>query len=299
MISAWQPGATRVTMLAGRLLPFLALLPLAACAPLRVINAVSPSSHYTLERDVAYGDGPRQTLDVYLPRAPRAHTPLVVFFYGGGWRSGAKEKYEFAASSLTQAGFVVMIPDYRLFPEVAFPAFVDDGAEALAFAARNAQRYGASEKAVYLMGHSAGAHIAALLALDARYRAGVDSAAPPLAGWLGLSGPYDFLPIESGYLLEVFPEATRADSQPIAFVSADAPPTLLVHGGDDDVVKAGNSERLANALREHHVPVTLKVYPGLGHARIAAELAPPLNFIGSVLEDCVAFIEANERAAGR
>jgi acetyl esterase/lipase len=214
-----------------------------------------------------------------------------VYFYGGGWNDGSKEEFEFVASSLTRAGLVVAIPDYRLFPHVTFPAFVEDGAEAVAWAMANADRFGADPSRLYLMGHSAGAQIAALIALDQRYLAAAGVPSPQIAGLIGLSGPYDFLPINEGYLLDLFPEETREASQAINFASADAPPTLLIHGGDDDIVEEGNSQRLAARLRSFGVTVSLKRYDGVGHGRVVVALAPPLDFIAATLDDCIAFIQ--------
>ena len=270
---------------------------LAACSPFGLVNELSPSSHYKRISNLAYGGHDRQTLDVYTPRSAAASSPLVVFFYGGGWRDGAKEDYEFVASSLTKAGYVVIVPDYRLFPEVAFPKFVEDGAEAVAWALQNAHRYDANTEKLFLVGHSAGAHIAALLSMDRRFLAKHEINSNRLQGFVGLSGPYDFLPIESGYLLDVFPVGNREASQPINFVTAEAPPTLLIHGADDTVVRPANSVSLAERLAELGVEVTFKLYEGAGHAVVAAALAPPLDFTGETLEDSLEFLDARSRCA--
>lgn len=274
----------------------ISLASLAACSPIKLLNASSPSRHYERTADIPYGDGARQRLDVYVPKALENPAPMVVFFYGGGWREGSKANYEFVASSLTEAGIVVVIPDYRLFPAVEFPAFVDDGAAAAAWALDNADRLGADPDRVFVMGHSAGAHIAALLALDASYLGARNVSRQPFAGLIGLSGPYDFLPIEGGYLERVFPEASRASSQPINFVTDGAPPTLLVHGSDDRTVWPRNSRNLADRLREQSVDVTLTLYDDVGHARVVAALAPPLDFLAHTLDDTRQFIVKTTRS---
>jgi acetyl esterase/lipase len=261
------------------------------CSPVQLINGLSPSSHYQRTADIAYGSVVRQKLDVYSPRTAHGPSPLVVFFYGGGWRGGNKEDYEFVASSLTEAGYAVIIPDYRLFPDVVFPKFVEDGAEVVAWALHNAHDYGADADNIFLMGHSAGAHISALLVTDQRYLAEHAIHAGRLKGFIGLSGPYDFLPIESGYLLDVFPEAKRDASQPINFVTADAPPALLIHGTDDNLVDTANSKNFAKRLSEHGVEVDLKLYQGVGHAEVAAALAPPLDFTNETLADIRKFLQ--------
>lgn len=269
-----------------------ACLLVAACSPFSAVNRASPSDHYVVEKGVVYGSADRQALDVYRPVDEISGAPLVVFFYGGGWRSGARGKYEFVASALTAEGFVVVIPDYRLYPEVAFPDFVEDGARAVAWAAANASRLGASRQRIFIAGHSAGAHIAALLALDPRYLEAVSAEPPTLAGFIGLSGPYDFLPLETGYLQGVFPADTRDESQPVDFVSADDPPTLLIHGTDDSRVVPANSQHLARAMESSGVPVRLKLYAGTGHAAVVAALAPPFTFLAPTLADVSSFIRS-------
>ena len=268
------------------------VMSLGACSPLSILNVLSPSRHYEPQLDVAYGDDVRQRLDLYLPTSIPAAAPLVVFFYGGGWRSGAKTDYEFVAASLTEAQMIVAIADYRLFPEVRFPAFVEDGAIAVASSLAHLRAQGIEPAGIYLMGHSAGAHIAALLAMNETYLAahGIDST--NLAGFIGLSGPYDFLPIEGGYLEDVFPRPSRSASQPITFVRSGAPRTLLIHGTGDTTVDVSNSRKLATALRERSVDVTLKTYEGVGHVRVMLGLAKPIRLTASTLEDSRAFIQA-------
>jgi acetyl esterase/lipase len=263
---------------------------ISACSPLAVLNVLSPSRHYERQRDVAYGDDSRQRLDLYLPSPIPDRAPLVVFFYGGGWTSGAKQDYEFVAASLTEAGLIVAIPDYRLFPDVRFPVFVEDGALAVASSLAYLSNNGTKPSGMYLMGHSAGAHIAAMLAMNEEYLAAHSIETGILDGFIGLSGPYDFLPIEGGYLEEVFPNSNRAASQPINFVSEAAPRTLLIHGSDDTTVNVLNSQKLAAALRERAVDVTLKTYEGVGHIKVMLGLARPLDFTTSTLEDSRAFI---------
>lgn len=283
-----------------RLVTCAILISLAGCSTLDLINAASSNRYYDLAKDQSYGNEPRQRVDVYLPTAKTADAPIVVFFYGGGWRDGSKDDYEFVASSLAREGIAVFIPDYRLYPSVVFPVFVQDGAKAVAWVLESADDYGLEAKQVYLMGHSAGAHIAALLATDFRYleTEGVGSAS--LAGLIGLSGPYDFLPLELDRLRRIFPEAIRQDSQPVNFVSAKSPPTLLIHGGDDEVVLKENSVSLAMQLETAGVPAEHIIYKGVGHARVVAALAPPLKFLAKTAKDSLRFIrevEAKNNAA--
>ncbi len=227
---------------------------------------------------------------MYRPETRLPSAPLVVFFYGGGWRRGDKDNYEFVASALTEAGITVVIPDYRLFPDVTFPAFVEDAAAAVAWSVRNAGNLGVSTDAVFLMGHSAGAHIASLVALDRSYLARASDSEVSIRAWVGLSGPYDFLPIEWSYLQEVFPEPLREQSQPVNFVTSGAPPALLIHGTDDSTVRIDNSLSLLNRLHAEGVAARLERYEDVGHIGVMLALAPPLDFMADTLQDSRDFI---------
>jgi acetyl esterase/lipase len=273
---------------------------LLACTPLQTLSELSDNGAYRRVADLPYGSLERQRLDLYLPEPLADSAPLVVFFYGGAWRRGEKEDYEFVAAALTGAGLAVALPDYRVWPEVTYPAFVEDGAAALAWLESRGPEYGLDGRPVYLMGHSAGAHIAALLALDPDFRERAGAGAMEIAGLVGLSGPYDFLPLDEGsYLQEVFPPATREDSQPIRHVDGGDPPALLIHGVDDLLVEPGNSERLAEALANAGVGVTLRLYADRGHASVAAALAPPLDFVATTSDETVEFIREVEGREGR
>lgn len=263
---------------------------LAGCSPLELLNKTSPDRHYERTADVAYGPDSRHVLDIYRPASPLPSAPLVVFFYGGGWRSGDKNNYEFVASALTASGITVVVPDYRLFPDVAFPAFVEDAAAAVSWSVRNAGELGVSPDAVFLMGHSAGAHIAALLALDRSYLGRESGADVAIRAWVGLSGPYDFLPIEWSYLQDVFPEPVREQSQPVNFVTPDAPPALLIHGTDDSTVRIENSLSLLRRLHEKGVAARLERYEDVGHVSVVLALAPTLDFLADTLQDSRGFI---------
>ncbi|MBM3525100.1 MAG: alpha/beta hydrolase, partial [Alphaproteobacteria bacterium] len=164
---------------------------LAGCAGvngLRTIETLTPAGDYTLDRDAAYGPSARQRVDVYRPRlsSTALPPPTVVFFYGGSWRRGDKESYRFVGEYLSRLGVIAVVADYRLHPEVTFPAFVEDGAAAVAWASREAMALGGDPSRVFAMGHSAGAHIAVLLALEPRYLALRGMASERLAGVIGI-----------------------------------------------------------------------------------------------------------------
>jgi acetyl esterase/lipase len=253
--------------------------------PLRVLSAITGHRGLALRADVAFGPLPQQKLDVYTPENAAADAPVVVFFHGGSWAIGDKDEYGFVADALKAAGYVVVIPNYRLSPDVTFPAFVEDGAAAVAWVAANLPG-----RPLFLAGHSAGAHIAALLALDERYLAGKGVR---IAGAIGLSGPYDFLPLTEERYKRVFPEATRDQSQPINFVDRGEPPMLLVTGDADTTVNPGNTTRLAAAIAAKGGQATVKVYPGVGHLGTMLALARALPYRKPpVIADIVAFVNS-------
>ncbi len=274
-----------------------ALVLLAACAPMAALNAVVPGDGYRVEAGVAYGEHPRQRLDIYTPlaaAAPAAGWPMVVFFYGGSWNSGERADYKFLAQALAVRGVMVLVADYRLYPEVRFPDFLHDSARALAYGLDQAQRLQADPKRIFVMGHSAGAYNAAMLAFDPRWLAPTGHAPSELAGFIGLAGPYDFLPMTNPMTQPVFFHPNYpAHSQPLEHASQKAPRSFLGAPEQDRVVDPQrNSVGLADKLRSLGVPVELHLYPRAGHVTLAGAFAAPLRWLAPVLPQVVAFIEA-------
>jgi acetyl esterase/lipase len=238
-----------------------------------ILNGLTTRDGYTIDVDRPYGELPRQKLDVYTPSDGAEDAAVVVFFYGGGWNKGSKSSYLFVGQSLASAGFIVVIPDYRLFPDVVFPDFVADAAKAVAFARETLRKPDGTPRALFLAGHSAGAHIAALLNLDERYLTAAGVPPKSVAGAVGLSGPYDFLPIKEDIYKATFPEPVRAESQPIVFVDGAEAPMLLINGEADRTVDPGNTTRLAAAITANGGVVIVKTYPGVGHTGTVGALA--------------------------
>jgi acetyl esterase/lipase len=271
----------------------LALL-MSGCSPLRVISSVSPLGPADARRDIPFGTH-ELTLDLYSPDENTTSAPprpVIVFIYGGGWQSGTKEEYAFVASTLVRQGYVVVIPDYRLFPEVRFPEFVSDAADALRWTFDNIGQYGGDPSNVFVMGHSAGGEIAALLHYDESYLQTAGTRQRP-CGFIGLSGPYDFLPLVGGPLEDIFPLATRASSQPINFVTGDEGPALLIHGYLDNTVKPRNSAKLVELVTAAGGQAQLVIVPERKHASIVLSLASPLSWLAPVADDVGAFIGKN------
>lgn len=262
---------------------------LQACT--RMLDAIVPRSGYARETGQPYGDGARRTLDVYVPAgAKAAAAPILVFFHGGNWRDGDKATYRFIGQAFAARGIVTVVPDYRLYPETRFPGFLEDGAAAVAWARTNAARLGGDPDRIYLMGHSAGAHTAAMLALDPRWlaRAGVDRRS--VRGLIGLAGPYDFLPLDADTGVIFGAASNPAATQPVNFVTPDAPPMFLATAAWDRTVWPHNTASLAAAARRDGVAVDAVEYPRTGHILLVAALAAPLRWLAPVRDDIVAFV---------
>ena len=278
-----------------------AMLALAACSPLGTLNAVIPGSSYTLSANVAYGPLPRQRLDIYRPTAaaPAAGWPVVVFFYGGSWNRGEKADYKFVGEALASRGVLTLVADYRLYPAVRYPDFLKDSALALGYGLNEAKRLGGDVKRVFVMGHSAGGYNAAMLALDARWLGEVGHTPKELAGFIGLAGAYDFLPMTNPDAQPVFFHPHYPpNTQPIEFALASAPRTFLGAAVKDSLINPQrNTVGLADRLKSAGVPVTLRMYEGVSHITLLASLAWPLRFLAPTLEDVVAFIGATPAAS--
>lgn len=269
---------------------------LVACAPVRALNTIAAvGGGYTLTEGVAYGSLARQKLDIYTPASapPPGGWPLVVFFYGGSWNTGERAEYRFVGAALAARGVLTLIADYRLYPEVRYPDFLNDSAQALAFGLKDAAGLGANPKRVFVMGHSAGGYNAAMLALDPRWLAPTGHAPSELAGWIGLAGPYDFFPTDNSDAQPVFFHPNYPiGAQPIEHARADAPPSFLGAPVNDALVSPVRSTRgLAARLQAVGDAVELQSYARASHTTLIGAFSPPLRWIAPVREDVIAFIE--------
>lgn len=266
-----------------------------ACSPLSAINAVTSGSASDKELAISYGDDPRNKLDIYRPRSSNGAAPVVVFFYGGSWNMGSRSDYAFVGEALAERGIVAVLADYRLYPQVRYPDFVDDSARAVAWTLKEIQRHGGDPKKVFVMGHSAGAYNAAMVAIDARWLAAAGASANALRGLIGLAGPYDFIPINDKNVRPVFfyPDTPPA-SQPINHVTAAAPPALLIASHADKLVDpVRNTGGLANRLRSVGVTVDEVYFDNTSHASLIGAIAWPLRGIAPVLDTVAAFVKSD------
>jgi acetyl esterase/lipase len=275
------------------------LMTLVGCAPVDILNATIPTRDLTITRDIAYGDKAKQTLDIYVPKTLAPNAPVIVFFYGGAWQEGDKKDFLFAAQALTTIGAIVVVPNYRVYPEVTFPGFLEDGAAATAWTLHNIARYGGDPRTVFLAGHSAGAYVAVMLLLDPEYLTKAGGGDMKLAGGIGISGPYDFLPLTRADIKPIFEVVPDMNvTQPIHYARADAPPLLLLHGETDTTVGPYNTHNLANKIRELGGRVEDRYYPNVDHVDAITALTPLFKGRAPVLADIRTFV-AKTRAEAR
>lgn len=265
---------------------------LSACSPAALLNLTVSEQGYRIERDLAYGTDPRQRLDLYVPDTLTNPAPVLLFFYGGSWEGGSKSYYKALGQAFASKGIIVAIADYRVYPQVRYPAFVEDGARAFAFLHAQVKTHDGDPARIFVSGHSAGAYIAMMLAADPRYlrSAGADPAG--IRGVIGIAGPYDFLPLQDENLIAIFGGANRPETQPITYIDGKRPPMLLTYGMDDTTVLPRNTLSLAAKLRSFDSPVDVKSYAGTGHIGIILSLAPGFRGRTTLRQDILDFVQS-------
>jgi acetyl esterase/lipase len=279
-----------------------ALLLLSGCADVffALVDSSTHTRNVTEQRGLVFDPAHGLALDAYLPKNAAPGAPVIVFFYGGSWENGKRRWYRYVGDALADNGAIVLIPDYRKFPDVHFPQFMQDAATAVVWARDHAAQFGGDANRLFVMGHSAGGQIAALLAADKRYLQAVDMQPRDLAGMIGLAGAYAFLPFVEDEP-EIFGDDARGryDSQPINFVDGDEPPMLLLQGTDDDEVPPSNAEQMSERAQAMDGTSTLKLYPGVSHSAIILALAREHTSRVPVLADILAFVATHTREPTR
>jgi acetyl esterase/lipase len=260
----------------------------------RLLDSLSPKDRGSMRLavDVAYGRHPRQKLDIYAPVKRERPLPVVSFFYGGSWMDGDRRFYKFAGRALAALGYITVIADYRVLPDVEYPGFLEDGVRAVEWTVDNISAFGGDPLRLALIGHSAGAYNATMLALDSRYL-GAQGHLPRIKAVAGISGPYDFYPFDVDISMRTFGAVRDGRStQPIQHVSPAAPPMFLGTGSADALVGPRNTIALAEKLRAAGVPVMEKHYTGLGHSAPLLALNLIWRSKAPVLSDLAEFLAA-------
>jgi len=265
----------------------IAAVALASCAPVSVLNGITPASTFEKTKNVSFGDLPRQTMDIYRAEKPKENAPVLVFIHGGSWDSGSKNIYKFLAEGFTKSGYDIVVPNYRLYPEAAFPNFLEDNAKAVA---NTTQEF--AGRPIVLMGHSAGGYNVLMLALRDEYlkQAGVNRCAQ-IAGVVALAAPTGVVPLKSERLIEIFPDRFEGEDAVLNNVSGPAPALFLGHGERDTTVYPQNSKALAEKVKARGGLANVEIYPRQSHTDVVKVLSRHFDGDATLKGDIVSFID--------
>jgi acetyl esterase/lipase len=226
-----------------------ALLVFASAAAARAASDVG----IDVRQNITYYDGEgadkyRNRLDLYLPSGPR-DVPAVIFVHGGGWTTGIKDQYTQIGRFFAAHGVAAAVINYRLSPTVAFPGQVEDVARAFAWVKAHIHEYGGRADAIFLCGHSAGAHLIALVATDPTYLRTVGASLADVKGVIPISGVYTASPRLGLFAAGPPPDAaTLQRASPIAHAAAGRPPFLILYGDGDAPRTREDGEAMTRAL---------------------------------------------------
>jgi len=262
-------------------------------SPFQLINLLVPRAGYRVHRGLAYGNDPRQQLDVYVPDGLKGPAPMVLFFYGGGWQGGNRSNYLAFGHAFASAGMVAAVADYRLYPQVKYPGFVEDAAAALAFVRTHAADYGGDPGRIFLTGHSAGAYNAVMVASEPKFIAVHGGGLDWIRAVIGIAGPYNFLPMSDPIYVDMFHGTNNTDCMPVHHVDGVRPPMLLISGSDDDTVGLCNTNDMSEMLRRFGSDVKVIFYKGVGHVGVILALVRGFRGIAPVRRDMLDFIRTH------
>jgi acetyl esterase/lipase len=257
--------------------------------PLLVLFLASPlfAAEPKIERDIAYADAnhERQTLDVYAPTEGKNH-PIVVWIHGGGWQTGNKTDVQKKPKAFVAKGFVFVSVNYRLLPDkVTIKEMASDVTKAIRWTHDHAKNFGGDPRALFVMGHSAGAQLAALVCMDDRYLKAEKLSLSLVKGCVPVDGDTYDVPMQirtvekkraEGYQRKFGDAAGQKDLSPVTHVAKGKhiPPFLILHVADHPETKA-QSQRLAKALQEAGVSATAYPAEGKTHETINSQLGLP------------------------
>lgn len=267
-------------------------------ASLLFLNTIARFGNYTSYKNIAYGENSNQKLDIYIPQnistIESSNVATVVFFYGGCWGACShlvKEDYQFIAQTLTKNNIITIIVDYRKYPAVLFPDIIKDAASSVEWVNKNIETYKGNSNNLYLMGHSAGAHLASMLTFNENYLN--NTTYKNIKGFIGLAGAYDFLPFDEPYQPALFaPPADYPKSQTINYINGTEPPSLLLYGNDDKRVKRRNILSLEKGIKHKKGTVVTHFYDGIDHTSIISALSIPFRASKPILNDILVFIRS-------
>jgi acetyl esterase/lipase len=271
-------------------LAFITLFSLSACSRAGLLNIIIPHSGYTKYSHIAYGTNPRQQVDIYIPENMSKPPATLLFFYGGSWQYGNKEDYRFVGQAFASEGFITVIADYRLYPSVYYPAFMEDTAKAFVWVHEHIRSYGGDPDNIFVAGHSAGGFNAMMLTVNPVYLQHAGGKLSWIRGTIGIAGPYDFLPFTEPNVKALFSKVDDHDTQPINFVGRGLPPILLLTGDADTEVFPKNAIHMYHKLQQFNDPADLIIYPKIGHIDIVLSLAYGFRSKAPTVEDISQFM---------
>lgn len=268
---------------------------LSACSnsALLLVNTLARFDNYTLTESQSYGPHVLNKLDIYQPAVKQEGETAkgtIIFFYGGCWgacTTYTKKYYRFVAQALTAEGYVVVIPDYRRYPDVLFPQIMEDSIAVVSWVNSNISNYGGNAEQIFLMGHSSGGHLAAMLTVNERYLSA--EIHQNIRGLIGLAGAYDFI-LDQTYMQKLFANMEYSESQPSHFIDGNEPPMLLLYGRNDDTVHPRNIVNMTKVVEEKGGVIETHIYNSINHVDILAALSIPYRGHSEVMSDITAFL---------
>ncbi|WP_409431943.1 alpha/beta hydrolase [Litorimonas sp. RW-G-Af-16] len=259
----------------------------AACAPVTLLNTITPSSSFSKAKDVSYGPLERQKLDLYKADTPKPDAPMLVFVHGGSWQEGSKDIYKFLADGFTKDGYDIAVPNYRLYPQTKYPGMIEDTAKAIAYAAvQNPDR------PIVVIGHSAGAYNALMAIMDPRFMAAENLATcERVAGVISLAAPTGAYELKDPPYPTIFPGRFQGEDAPLAHADQPLPAMFLINGADDTTVGRKNAEMLAEKIEASGGNAKLKIYDGMNHTEAVQFLSRHFDGDSSLKSDIASFID--------
>lgn len=206
-----------------------------------------------------YSEDPLQRLDIHHIKLPKKkERPVIFFIHGGGWTTEDKSNTRFYALEWIKRGYTVVSINYRLAPNVSHPIQIEDCAKAFKWVQENIKEYGGNPNEIAIIGHSAGAHLAALLVTGKKWHEKYNIDIKAVKCWIPVSGVYDFnlsenylAPILNSSILAMLGgDVNKTDCSPVSYITGKEPPCLILHGGDDWLVPRSNSIELHSKLVE-------------------------------------------------
>lgn len=266
----------------------------AACAPVKILNSITPSASFEREKNISYGPLDRQKLDIYRTSTPRTAAPVIVFVHGGSWDSGSKDLYKFLAEGFTAEGFDVVVPNYRLYPEAVFPLMLEDTGKALAFAAETF-----AGRNLVAIGHSAGAYNLLMTVMRPEFYPGGSSAiCSRISGLVSLAGPTGIVSLKAEPYITIFPDRFTASDAPMNNTAQPLPPVFFGHGLKDTTVYPQNSQHLAEKINARGGLAVVKTYEDLNHTDVVKVMSKYFDGGAPLKADVINFISGLDAGTG-